>query len=207
MNRTPILMSALVIVSAAALVLTGCGTSSRPDTPTTAPAQQWEPTEDLDTSTSPPSSATEAAPAPTPETTLASPVDRSDAVAVATAAVTLWFTWDTRTDTNTLNAVARTAPLLTSTFRTAALSSGSASAGNTWLVWANRQAVVTPKVEPVPNQGAPDAPARRFFIFTVTQTGRTSSGEQVGASVTRNVWVIAVNTGGSWEVSQISEQN
>lgn len=205
-HTTIFVLSAVIAVT----LIAGCGSTSDHDNdPTTslAPAQQWDPDGDAPTesSTSAPAQPT----APTAQTTLpadAQSVDRHDAAAVATTAVRIWFTWNTGTDQGPLDAVARTAPLLTASFRDASLSSSAISPGGTWLRWASDNAVVTPTITAQPNQGAPDSSDRKYFIFDVTQTGRDARGDQSGASVHRTVWVICTRSNGAWEVSQLAEQ-
>lgn len=194
--------------------LVACGTSDDDTTATTgqAPAAQWNPGDDpTDTTTE--ESATETQPSiapPTAATTLpadAARVDRNDPAAVAATATRRWFTWDTATDTSPSDAVARTAPLLDEQFRSSVLSSRALTPSGQWLIWASGNAKVTPTVTAGTNQGAPDSAARRYFIFTVTQTGYGPNRAQIGSSVTRQVWVITTKGPDGWEVSQLQEQS
>ncbi|MYR08994.1 hypothetical protein GTV32_22950 [Gordonia sp. SID5947] len=212
MNSTRTLARAAVTAVLAAALgagLVACGTSGDP-VPTTqqAPAQQWnpgdEPADTTETTTTEPSVAP-----PTAATTLpadAAQVDRTDAAAVASTVTRVWFTWDTATDTSPSDAVARSAPLLSEQFRSSVLSSRALTPSGQWLIWAAGNAEVMPTVTAGTNQGAPDTPTRRYFIFTVSQTGYGPDRSQVGSSVSRQVWVITTKGANGWEVSQLQEQ-
>ena len=205
--------AAVVLAAAAAAGLAACGTTTDEDAATSsgqAPAQQWNPTDDVapDTSTTTEEPDPSAAP-PTAATTLppdAAGVNRNDPVAVATTAVRVWFTWDTATDTSPSDAVARTAPLLSEQFRSSVLGTRALTPSGQWLLWADADATVIPTVSLGTNQGAPDSPTRRYFIVNVTQTGYGPDRSQIGASVPTQVWVICVKGPDGWEVSQLQEQ-
>ncbi|WP_051722145.1 MULTISPECIES: hypothetical protein [Actinomycetes] len=147
--------------------------------------------------------------APTAETTLPpaeATVDRTDPHQVAQAAVRIWFTWNTDVDTGPNNAAARTAPLLTPAFAHSVLATGSNNPGSQWLTWAQHKAIVTPTIRVLPDQGAPQSADRKYFVFEVTQTAHTPTGNQVGAPVTTSAWVICVRSDDRWQVSQLTER-
>lgn len=213
MSVRPAQVGVVVLAVLTLAVLSGCGTigGDGEDSPTTgAPAQQWTPGDGAATETSPPTSDlpdVRATP-PTPQSTLpadAAGVNRDDPVAVATTATRIWFTWDTGRDRSPSDAVARAAPLLSESFRTQVLGDQALSPGGQWLVWSNASAVTRPTITQGPNQGAPDSSTRRYFVFEVAQAG-FADGRQVGSTVDRQVWVIAVRGANGWEVSQLQEQ-
>lgn len=203
-----------VIAAAAATIaaltaITACTSPSPDDESTTsqsAQAQQWSPGDEPaapSTTFSPPNITT-----PTAKSTLPSGVrvDRSDAKDVATNAVEIWFTWDTRTDQSRSDASARTAPLLSKAMSDAVLSDVSLRPSGQWRQWSARNAVITAKATAQGNQGAPTSPTRKYFVFSVVQTARTPSGAVIGAPITTTVWVITGKTPAGWEVTQIQEQ-
>ena len=102
-------------------------------------------------------------------------VDRNDPTAVAQAALQVWFTWFPVYDAGPIDAVARTAPLLTAEFATAAAGQRPArDPGVAWEQWAQQRieiaAIITLGVEPTP----PDTEDRRHRSFVVTQSGNTT---------------------------------
>ncbi|MFT4398066.1 hypothetical protein ACLTEW_24385 [Gordonia lacunae] len=216
MIHTRSLIRATGAVALTVLVAAGvaaCGSSGDDDPATSsgqAPAQQWDPTDDVapDSSTTTAEPDPSAAP-PTAATTLppdAAGVDRNDPTAVATTAVRVWFTWDTATDTSPSDAVARTAPLLSEQFRSSVLATRALKPTGQWLIWADANATVIPTLSLGTNQGAPDSPTRRYFIVNVTQTGYGPDRSQIGASVDTQAWVICVKGPDGWEVSQLEER-
>ena len=200
----------VVALLAALAVLAACGgddtssssTSSTTTTPTSqAPAQAWNPGDPTteDTATDPATPAATLPPA-------AQSVNRDDPESVAKAVVTIWFSWDTSTDSGPNDAAARSAPLLTPAYAQTLTSTGSASPGADFLTWAQQSAVVTPQITEQPNQNAPDSDDKRYFVFEVTQTGRTSSGQIVGDPVTTSAWVIVTRGDHGWAVSELDQR-
>lgn len=188
-----------VIVAAA--VLTACGS---PDTGPdggdgpSIPAQQWTP------GTPPPSgsdSTRTPAPAATALPDLAVGVDRQDPDSVATAALTVWFTWNTAIDAGPNDAAARTAPLLTSDYaREITSTTAQSSPGAQWLNWAADNAVLTPDLvaddEPVPPQT--ESTAYRSYHLTQRIDG-TPVSERIVALILRR-------GPNGWEVSRIQDK-
>ncbi|MDF3285038.1 hypothetical protein [Gordonia sp. N1V] len=211
-GRAAVLCGAAVALCVVAAVLAGCGSpgqgGDQSATLSGAPAQQWTPGADDPGSSITATVAPSAVP-PSPQATLpayAAGVNRGDPAAVAAMAVRIWFTWNTGTDRSPSDAVARAAPLLSPAFRSQVLSDQALTPDGQWLVWSSRSAVVTPTVVVGPNQGAPDRPDRKYFVFAVTQTGRDASGTQVGGSVQSQAWVITTRTDTGWEVSQLQQR-
>ncbi|OZE37519.1 MULTISPECIES: hypothetical protein [unclassified Rhodococcus (in: high G+C Gram-positive bacteria)] len=197
MRTTRTALTGLLI---AATVLTACGgesTNNGSDAPS-IPAQQWTP------GTPPPSGSDPTRTPPPAATTLpdiAAGVDRQDPDSVATAALTVWFTWNTAVDAGPNDAAARTAPLLTSDYaREITSTTAQSSPGAQWLDWAARGAVLTPDLvaddEPVPPQT--DSTAYRSYHLTQRIDGAPVS-ERVVAMILRR-------GSGGWEVSRIQDK-
>lgn len=202
-------VGAAVAAVATVAMATACMSPQPDDAETSsqnAPAQQWDPDSEPSsppTTVSPPNITTPSAKSTLPPSVR---VDRSDAKDVAATAVELWFTWDTRTDQSRSDASARTAPLLSRAMSDAVLSDVSLRPSAQWREWAAREAIITPTVTAQGNQGAPTSPTRKYFVFSVTQTARTSSGTVIGTPERTTVWVITSKTSSGWEVTQIQEQ-
>lgn len=175
--------------------------SAGTDTATLAPAQRWtQPGTDPGTSTPPPSKAATKLP---PE---AAGVDRTDPDATARAALAVWFTWNTNTDSGPNAGSVRAVPLLSSAFAARVTGSGSVSGpGGRWNQWAAQhasvRAVVAASTELVPPQSDTEA----FRVFVVTQTVFTPTG-QVIDTLTRTVAVKLNRTSPDWEVSSVDER-
>ena len=198
MRTTRTALTGLLI---AAAVLTACGGqdtgSANTDAPS-IPAQQWTPG-------TPPPSGSDPTRTPPPAATalpdLAAGVDRQDPDSVATAALTVWFTWNTAVDDGPNDAAARTAPLLTSDYaREITSTTAQSSPGAQWLDWAARGAVLTPDLaaddEPVP----PQTDSTAYRSYRVTQTVD-------GAPVSERVVAMILRRGsGGWEVSRIQDK-
>ena len=198
MRTTRTALTGLLI---AATVLTACGgesTNNGSDAPS-IPAQQWTPG-------TPPPSGSDPTRTPAPAATtlpdlLAAGVDRQDPDSVATAALTVWFTWNTAVDAGPNDAAARTAPLLTSDYaREITSTTAQSSPGAQWLDWAARGAVLTPDLvaddEPVP----PQTDSTAYRSYHVTQ-------RIDGAPVSERVVAMILRRGsGDWEVSRILDK-
>ncbi|MDV6263901.1 hypothetical protein [Rhodococcoides yunnanense] len=192
--------TALAAALIAAMVLTACSgesTDNGSDGPS-IPAQQWTP------GTPPPSGSDPTRTPPTAATALpdiAAGVDRQDPDSVATAALTVWFTWNTAVDDGPNDAAARTAPLLTSDYaREITSTTAQSSPGAQWLGWAASGAVLTPDLvaddEPVP----PQTDSTAYRSYRVTQTVD-------GAPVSERVVAMILRRGpGGWEVSRIQDK-
>ncbi|WP_032388728.1 hypothetical protein [Rhodococcoides fascians] len=192
--------TALTGLLVAAAVLTACGgesTDNGSDAPS-IPAQQWTP------GTSPPSGSDPTRTPPPAATALpdiAAGVERQNPDSVATAALTVWFTWNTAVDAGPNDAAARTAPLLTSDYaREITSTTAQSSPGVQWLDWAARGAVLTPDLvaddEPVPPQT--DSTAYRSYHLTQRIDG---------APVSERVVAMILRRGpDGWEVSRIQDK-
>lgn len=197
MRTTRTALTGLLI---AATVLTACGgesTNNSSDAPS-IPAQQWTP------GTPPPSGCDPTrtpAPAATALPDIAAGVDRQDPDSVATAALTVWFTWNTAVDAGPNDAAARTAPLLTSDYaREITSTTAQSSPGAAWLDWAARGAVLAPDLfdddEPVP----PQTDSTAYRSYRVTQ-------RIDGAPVSERVVAMILRRGsGGWEVTRIQDK-
>ncbi|QII07866.1 hypothetical protein BH93_23025 [Rhodococcoides fascians A25f] len=197
MRTTRTALTGLLI---AATVLTACGgesTNNGSEVPS-IPAQQWTPG-------TPPPSGSDPTRTPPPAATvlpdLAAGVDRQDPDSVATAALTVWFTWNTAVDAGPNDAAARTAPLLTSEYaREITSTTAQSSPGAQWLAWAAGGAVLTPDFvaddEPVP----PRIDSTAYRSYRVTQ-------RIDGAPVSERVVAMILRRGsGGWEVSRIQDK-
>jgi outer membrane murein-binding lipoprotein Lpp len=205
-ERTAVGRLTLVAIAIAVAVVAGCsnggdnGGGASTTSTQLAPAQQWDPNK---------APARTEPTAPTPQSTLsrdAENLDRSDPELVALTAVKIWFTWDTAADTGPNDAAARAAPLLTGAFADSLFATGSNSPGRQWLTWSEQDAVVTPTIRLMPDQGAPQSAGRKYYVYEVIQTARTPEGNQIGTPVTTSAWVICVRNGPSWEVSQLAQR-
>ncbi|MDV6230533.1 hypothetical protein [Rhodococcus cercidiphylli] len=192
--------TAVAVILTAATILTACGdesTDNGSDAPS-IPAQQWTP------GTPPPSGSDPTrtpAPAATALPDIAAGVDRQDPDSVATAALTVWFTWNTAVDAGPNDAAARTAPLLTSDYaREITSTTAQSSPGAQWLDWAACGAVLTPDLvaddEPVP----PQTDSTAYRSYHVTQ-------RIDGAPVSERVVAMILRRGSDgWEVSRIQDK-
>ncbi|MCK0515759.1 hypothetical protein [Williamsia sp. DF01-3] len=204
-SATARLTVAAVAFAITASLMAGCSSEDGEPTATTttrtpAQAQQWDPNDPprtIEPTAATPSSALPDA---------AAELDRSNPDAVSKTAVQIWFSWDTATDRGPNDATARAASLLTKKFADSLFATGSNSPGGQWLTWAEQDAVVTPTIRLMPDQGAPQTPDRKYYVYEVTQIARTPDGEQVGAPVTTSAWVICVRNGPIWEVSQLAQR-
>ena len=192
--------TALAAILTAATVLTACGgegTDNGSDAPS-IPAQQWTPG-------TPPLSGSDPTRTPPPPANelpvIAAGVDRQDPDSVATAALTVWFTWNTAGDAGPNDAAARTAPLLTSDYaREITSTTAQSSPGAQWLNWAADGAVLTPDLvaddEPVP----PQTDSTAYRSYRVTQ-------RIDGVPVSERVVAMILRRGpGGWEVSRIQDK-
>ncbi|QCB51803.1 hypothetical protein E5720_17575 [Rhodococcus sp. PAMC28707] len=198
MNTTRTALTALTLSAA---VLTGCASTDSPPATNNGPAmpaQQWTPgatDPDAGDPTRTPPRAASALP------NSAAAVDRGDPGAVATAALTIWFTWDTAVDTGPNDAAARTAPLLTADYaREITSTTAQASPGAQWQAWAAAGAVLIPEItsddEPVPAQT--DSVAYRSY-----RVAHLLDGSPVEESI---VAVILRPGTSGWEVSRIQDK-
>lgn len=196
----------LLVAVAAALVITGCGSSgeSAVATSTAAPAQQWNPGESPTTSVSTPTASRPPAASLPPE---AAGVDFTSPDAVARAALTVWFGWNTNTDTGPNDAAQRSTPLLTDRFADSITATSAVSGpGGQWLEWAAERAVVAVEVDPSTASVPEETPTEAYRVFEITQTARTPEGEVVGTrQVGANVQLRNAS-GDRWEVEKISER-
>jgi hypothetical protein len=197
MRTTRTALAGLIV---AAAVLTACGGESTDNGSyaPSIPAQQWTPG-------TPPPSGSDPTRTPPPAATalpdIAAGVDRQDPDSVATAALTVWFTWNTAVDAGPNDAAARTAPLLTSEYaREITSTTAQSSPGAQWLDWAARGAVLTPDLvaddEPVPPQT--DSTAYRSYHLTQRIDG---------APVSERVVAMILRRGpDGWEVNRIQDK-
>jgi hypothetical protein len=198
MNHNPTRAVAALLLSVA--VVAGCSNSGSHETEASPsiPAQQWNsgdaPPEGSDP-TRTPAQAASTLPAAARE------VDRDDPSSVATAALTVWFSWDTGVDAGPNDAAARTAPLLTNVYaREITSTTAQSSPGAQWLSWAARGAVLIPSLvaddEPTP----PQTDEVAYRAFRVTQT---IDGEPANQAI---VAVILRHSSVGWEVSRIQNK-
>ncbi|WP_051038195.1 hypothetical protein [Nocardia otitidiscaviarum] len=147
--------------------------------------------------------------AATPATTLPpefTDVDRTDPDAVALAVATIWFTWDTTTDSGPDDAAARTAPLLTPSYATA-LTSGAPQAwpGADWMAWrdqrARLEATVRPGAEPVP-----PATATTAYALVVVDQAVTLPDGTVTMHIPAVVAVTLAKGAHGWEVASVERR-
>ncbi|KAA0922058.1 hypothetical protein CH276_02555 [Rhodococcus sp. 06-470-2] len=198
----------LLVAVAAVLVLTGCGSSGESavatSTTAAAPAQQWNPGESPTTSPAAPTSPRPPAASLPPE---AAGVDFTSPDAVARAALTVWFGWNTNTDTGPNDAAQRSTPLLTDRFADSITATSAVSGpGGQWLEWAAERAVVAVEVDPSTASVPEETPTEAYRVFEITQTARTPDGEVVGTrKVGANVQLRNAS-GDRWEVEKISER-
>lgn len=196
MTRPTATFALTVAVTAAALA--GCGTdtgttSSTP--PSSAPrAQQWTP-----------DTATGARTAPAAPSTLppeAAGISRDDAGEVGRAAMTVWFTWDTTTDSGPIDGSVRASPLLTPDLaRSVAAEVPAQGPGGDWLGWAAQNARliadVTDSAEPVP----PTTSDRAYRSYVIDQAITRPNGVVTG-HVQSYVDVVLAHGRDGWEVSR-----
>ena len=198
--RSRSLTASVAVVTASCALLAGCGadkdTGQAVPSPA-APAQQWTPA---------PTGTAErtAPPVPTTLPPQVADLDRADASDVAEAALTVWFTWDTTTDSGPNDGSVRATPLLTAALaRMVASEVPAQGPGGDWLGWSAQQARLVPTVsasaEPVPPQT--DEKAYRSYVIDQAVTmpdGTVTDHRQSVVDV-----VLARNDGG-WEVSRVS---
>jgi hypothetical protein len=199
MNHNPTRTIATLLLPVA--VLAGCANSGSHETeaPPTISAQQWNPGDAPPEGSDPtrtPAHAASTLPA------AAGQVDRDDPDSVASAALTVWFTWETGVDAGPNDAAARTAPLLTEDYaREITSTTAQSSPGALWLSWAARGAVLMPSLviddEPTP----PQTDEVAYRAYRVTQT---IDGAPVNKAI---VAVVLRHSGGAgWEVSRIQDK-
>ncbi|NKR30201.1 hypothetical protein GS538_09115 [Rhodococcus hoagii] len=191
---------ALAATAVAAAVVTGCSTESgapQPEPTTTAPrAQQWTPGTESGARTAPP------VPSSTPPE--AANVAHGDASSVAEAAMTLWFTWDTTTDSGPIDGSVRATALLTPELaRSVSTEVPAQGPGGDWLGWKTQKARLVPTVtassEPVP----PQTSSRAYRSYVVDQAITLPDGSVTG-HVQSIVDVILVQGANGWEVSRVN---
>ncbi|MBY4212623.1 hypothetical protein HQO27_01695 [Rhodococcus fascians] len=198
MNRTHAAAAALLL--AAATALTGCADTGSAELgdPPTIPAQQWNPGSTAPTAADPVRTPARAATA-LPDSAAA--LDREDPDAVAAAAVTIWFTWDTGVDAGPNDAAARTAPLLTDDYaREITSTTAQTGPGARWLSWAERRAVLTPTLAADDEPTPPGTDEVAYRAYRVTQS---VEGAPVGESI---VAVVLRHRPGGWQVSRIQDK-
>lgn len=203
-EKTPAAILAAATLAAAAALLAGCAgeepmTNTAPSAPSsTAPrAQQWSPGQHTTEQRSAPAVPTELPP------TVAE-LDRGNADAVADAAVTLWFTWDTTTDSGPNDGSVRATPLLADPLaRMVATEVPAQGPGGDWLSWATQKARLVPTVtanqEPVPPQT--DQKAYRSYLVDQAVTLPDGTVTEHRQSV---VDVILARGESGWEVSRVN---
>ncbi|MBF6388137.1 hypothetical protein IU444_28835 [Nocardia farcinica] len=194
----------LVLVASVATLAALCGCSvndggdsgSAVSTTPRPRAQDWTPDPQTTTVRPPATSATALPPQQ-------SDVDRQDPDAVALAAMTLWFTWDTRTDSGPNDGAARTAPLLTPEYaRTLTSGAPQSWPGGDWMRWRDQSArlVATARkgAEPTPPATATTAYAQVVVDQAVTRPDGTV------VETVQNVVDVKLTRGGNgWEVASV----
>lgn len=195
--RRVLLAAGVAVVTA----LCGCaGTDNgdtAPSTSATRPrAQDWTPAPQTTTIRPPAASATALPPQQ-------SGIDRENPDAVALAAMTLWFSWDTRTDTGPNDAAARTAPLLAPEYARILTEAAPQSwPGGDWMRWRDQSArlVATARkgAEPTP----PPTAATAYTQVVVDQAVTRPDGT-VTETVQTVVDVKLTRGGNGWEVASV----
>ncbi|WP_159848477.1 hypothetical protein [Nocardia sp. CY41] len=133
-------------------------------------------------------------------------VDRADPVAVAIAAMQVWFTWDTATDDGPNDAAARAAPLLTSSLAQAMTSNTPVgSPGADWMGWSAQHARLVATAcrgaEPVPPPSATTA-----YTQLVVEQAVTLPDDVVTTTVQTIVDVKLTRGASGWEVASVQQR-
>ncbi|WP_068273880.1 hypothetical protein [Aldersonia kunmingensis] len=188
-----------------AVVIAGCSTGAHPPAPSEALAQQW----------TPPAAAVEEFAGSTPtmpareRSSTAPPlagVDRTDPDATARAALTVWFSWNTNTDSGPNDAAARAVPLLDGSLAAAVTGSSSVTdAGGQWNRWAAAHATVDARVDASPELVPPQTASEAFRVYLVTQTVYDPQGRVLDTR-TPTVGLVLHRGPTGWEVSSIDER-
>lgn len=132
-------------------------------------------------------------------------VDRSDAAAVAAAAVRIWFSADTRVDSSPHDARLRTCPLLTAAYCLAIRDFPPLTGpGADWLaLTAARAAVVVgpADVRPAAETGPPDSATRAYRLLEVTEHVVAPAGPLADRRLV--VAVSLIREDAQWQVAQV----
>lgn len=132
-------------------------------------------------------------------------VVQSDATQVSSSALTVFFTYDTTTDTTTQDAAVRAAPWMTAEFaasqRGAVLVSGP---GAQWQLWTTHRAYTAPALEQGTESAPSDTPttAYRQWLVRYAPVGRDGwQGEQT--LVVAFVTLVRASANDPWRVSDL----
>lgn len=208
-------------LTAAAIILAGCGTSSPPPpSSTTAPSTSTEPTREGTLTETTPSTA-QSSTATTSETTSAtssstsratrprggtvSDVDGTDASAVAQAYARASLTWDVRVDDGLTGAQTRAQPWMTKTMAADAPTQGAGSAA--WARLARQDAwtkVTTSDVSPDP--GPPRGRSATRVIEAEVTTSTRASGRRRATDTTTTTLLLDLtraSTSAPWRVDGV----
>lgn len=216
-----------VTACASAMLLTGCGNDASDAAPSPTAtvatgAQAWnvgDPTGTaINTATSSEITGSGYTPPATAPTTTAAPrttgaikpqgpvlpafldaakVNRNDAAAVAQAVLKTWFAWNTVVDQNPAAAAARASSLLSTELRQRVSSAGSSAAGEPFVRFKAKSAVVTPVITAEPPTASPPTMRYRIVLKAIGP-----SNTEVD-SATGKVAVTVRKTTTGWEVSSI----
>ncbi|WP_068275241.1 hypothetical protein [Aldersonia kunmingensis] len=187
------------------VVLAGCGLGGEDLATSVVPAQQWTPPAPVDDDTG------SAATGPAPPVRAATPlplagVDRTDPDATARAALVVWFSWNTNTDTGPNDAAARALPLLSEQLAAAVTGSASVTGpGAQWARWAAAHATIDVRVDASTELVPPQTATEAIRVFTVTQTVYDPQGRVLDTR-TPTVGVVLHRHDVAWEVTTIDER-
>lgn len=211
-TRTTLVAAALILSAA---TVASCGSGAASDTEPTAgrtppPAQAWEPPAPSEPAPSTTVSEPPAVPTRTVPSTPATPdeevagVDRHDPAAVGAEAVRQWLAWRPVTDGGPLDAMARTAPLLTDEYRESTLAEAPVRGpGGDFAAWRAEGAdTVRVDVTAAPNQGAADNPGLKHLVFSATQTP-VAAGKPIGTADQVVYVIVRQQPDRTWAVSKI----
>jgi len=186
----------------AVVAIAGCanGTDNGAEVvPSTAPwAQRWTP--GMQTGGRTPAAAGTALPPELAE------VARNDPAAVAAAAMTLWFTWDTNRDSGPDDAAGRAAPLLTPSYaQSITAGAPQAGPGADWMAWRAQQARLVPAVRPGTEPVLPATPSTAYVQLEIDQAVTLPDGT-VNRHVLTAVDVTLTRGAIGWEVADVEQR-
>lgn len=141
--------------------------------------------------------------APTPPPQPAASVDRRDPDAVAVAALTALYSYDTTVDRRPADAARRARPWLSASFRSSITSLPPQSGpGATWSTWAAHRAIVHTTVTPGSDARPDNLATRTYRQYLVTLTPRGRDGWR-GPARRITVFLALDRTTTGWAVSTV----
>ena len=200
-SRAGFAVAAVAAVVGVGVVVAGCsqvgGESGAGGTSPAVGAQRWTP--GMQTSARTPAQAATSLPP-----ALAGVV-RTDPLAVATAAMLIWFSWDPGTDSGPDDAAARAAPLLTPAYAQALTTGAPVSGpGADWARWRAQRARLVPSVQPGVEPVPPATQASALEQLEVSQAVTAPDGT-VTAHESAVVDVTLTHRGDGWEVADVQQ--